>query len=484
MEGTTTLDPDALAEVPLERIESEITGLAAHLAAAECRWLVLIGEFDRRQGGVTWGCKSTAHYLNWRCGVSMRAAYERVRVGRALLSLPAVREAFAKGELSYSKVRAITRIACPENEAELVELARHATASQVERIGTVVAKVVEQNAEARRLHAERFLRFSWADDGSLLIWAKLAPEAGALVLEALQAVVEEIDLETFVAGHDAEVDAEEDTEVGDDRHQDHPGVRSAEHSAATSDPSDPFSARYADGLVRMAETVLRQGTTACTDRYRVSIHADLLALFGLDDGSIELPNGVPLAPSVVERLLCDCDTVPVLEIDGQPVYVGSKAATIPRRLRRQVTARDRHCRFPGCDEARFVEVHHVVWRSRGGPTELWNLVLLCRFHHTLIHQRGFSIRALDGELAFSRPDGTAIPEAPSMRALGDDLAVQHRLAGLAIGPDTILSAWDGHPLDLYGLDVAVAQFARHLAERPAEHHPNCRRSRSAEVVAA
>src|SRR5205807_3147745 len=123
-----------LTAIPLERLEAEIATQAAHIAAATCRWLELVAEFDRREGYADWGCRSTAHWLNWRCGIGVVAAREHVKVGRRLAELPVLRAAFASGELSYSKARAVVRVATPETEATLVEWARHATAAQLERI--------------------------------------------------------------------------------------------------------------------------------------------------------------------------------------------------------------------------------------------------------------------------------------------------------------------------------------------------------------
>jgi hypothetical protein len=123
-----------LTELPLELIERRIESLAAAIAASTAEWVELVGEFDRREGWGETGCRSTAEWVAWRCAVQPRAAREYVRVARALPSLPEIREAFAAGELSYSKVRALTRVADAESEAELLELARHATAAQLERI--------------------------------------------------------------------------------------------------------------------------------------------------------------------------------------------------------------------------------------------------------------------------------------------------------------------------------------------------------------
>ena len=103
-----------LAEVPLPRLEQEITELAGHINAATARWLTLVGEFDRREGWAEWGCRSCTHWLSYRCGLSPAAAREQVRVARLLADLPQIRTAFGGGELCYSQVRAITRVATPE----------------------------------------------------------------------------------------------------------------------------------------------------------------------------------------------------------------------------------------------------------------------------------------------------------------------------------------------------------------------------------
>ena len=131
----------------------ECTTLAAQIASATCRFLVLVAELDRRRAWAEWGCRSMAHLLSWRCSLATVTAREHVRVARALADLPIPTEAFERGELSYSKVRALARVVTPESEHELVELARVATASQLEQIvrGTVVA--MSDPAEAEELRS-------------------------------------------------------------------------------------------------------------------------------------------------------------------------------------------------------------------------------------------------------------------------------------------------------------------------------------------
>src|SRR3954453_9881760 len=153
-------------ELPLERIEAELTELAGQLAAGECRWLLLVSEYDRREGYLQWGCRSCVQWLSWQCGLDGRAAREKLRVARALDDLPVVTREFGAGKLSYSKVRALTRIATPENEADLVDLAEHATAAQVERVVRGYrrsGKSDDDRSDAERQHEGRFLRIELDD---------------------------------------------------------------------------------------------------------------------------------------------------------------------------------------------------------------------------------------------------------------------------------------------------------------------------------
>ncbi len=168
---------------PLELLEREITELASHIHAATCRWLGLVAEFDRREGWAGWGYRSCAHWVSWRCSIAPGAAREHVRVARRLESLPLVRAAFAEGRLSYSKVRALTRVEDVTGEDELVMLAEHASAAQLERLLRAYRGVVA----VERAEPERWVSWSHDTDGSLLLRARIPAEEGALVVAALEA---------------------------------------------------------------------------------------------------------------------------------------------------------------------------------------------------------------------------------------------------------------------------------------------------------
>src|SRR4051795_5926974 len=164
---------DPVDNLSLEQLENEITELAAHINAATCRWLRLVGELDRREGWLDWGCKSCAHWLSLRCGLGLTAARQQVRVARALSELPVIGASFGRGELSYSQVRALTRVAAPEIEEDLLSVARHATGAQLEVLVRAYRGVLATELEAaNEAHRERFLVYSHEDDGSLVISAR------------------------------------------------------------------------------------------------------------------------------------------------------------------------------------------------------------------------------------------------------------------------------------------------------------------------
>jgi hypothetical protein len=170
------------------RLGDAIAELAARIQAATYELLVMIHAFDEREG---WGegFKSCAHWLNWRAGLAMGAAREKVRVARALAALPKMSGAMRRGALSYSKVRALTRIATPANEVRLLDFARCATAAHVERLVRAWRRVdrIEAAEDDRRRHAGRHLE-TWLDeDGMLVVRGRLSPELGAVVQRALEA---------------------------------------------------------------------------------------------------------------------------------------------------------------------------------------------------------------------------------------------------------------------------------------------------------
>src|SRR5687768_7713730 len=179
---------------PIDEIAAEICTLTGHINAANHRWLMLIAEFDRRNGWSDSATQSCAHWLNWKCGIAMGAAREKVRVARALENLPQISAAMASGELSYSKAREITRVGNAANESYLLSIAQHGTAAHVERLVRAYRRCqeAEELSREQRQRQNRRVTFRYDDDGSLILTCQLPAEAGALVMKALDIAVESI----------------------------------------------------------------------------------------------------------------------------------------------------------------------------------------------------------------------------------------------------------------------------------------------------
>ena len=443
---TGTAPVEGLDSMPLERLEREIGELAAHINAATCRWLELVAELERREGWGHWGCRSCADWLSLRCGVAPGAAREQVRVARHIGELALVRDAFATGALSYSKVRAITRVATPENEAELLELALHATAAQLERIargyrGAASADLGHANAVDR----ERYLSWTWDDDGALVIRGRLSADEGALLLRALEAAWDGL-------ATDPEPAPDPACDSAPGQHCSEPlSDVSAETSGTTR-----ASRSNADALVAIADASLASpdATRNGGDRYQVVVHTDAAALAGDPDGHSEIEDGPALPSQTARRAACDAAVVTIAERDGRPLTVGRKTRTVPPALRRALRSRDRCCRFPGCTQRRFVDAHHIEHWADGGHTKLSNLMLLCRRHHRLLHEGGYSVeRPSSGSIRFRRPDGRPIPTAMMHTSTQpDEIRQRNRRAALPIVPETPAARSGGGP---FAVDVAV-----------------------------
>jgi hypothetical protein len=413
----------------LERLGNEIAELSAHLDAATARLLELIREFDARGG---WdGARSCADWLSWRVGLDLGAARERVRVARALGELPLLSAALARGELSYSKIRALTRVATPQTEARLLAVGRAGTAAHVEKIvrgWRYVDRQVETR-EARARHGARTLQVYTDEDGMLVVRGRLAPEAGAVLVRALEAARATL----YPAGRT----------VGDPT------------QGAVADPPTAGQ-QQADALALVAETALEHGlgTDPRSERYQVVVHVDAAVLADPGQpGQSVLEDGARVPAETSRRLACEATRVELRHGAGGAVLdVGRRTRTIPPALRRALEARDRGCRFPGCG-VRRAQGHHIHHWASGGPTRLPNLALLCGRHHRAVHEEGYTVvRDTDGTLHFSTPQGWPIPDVPAPPAVPRDpmptLVATNRARGLAIDSRTACPSWLGERLDL------------------------------------
>jgi 5-methylcytosine-specific restriction endonuclease McrA len=444
--------PETIAS--LDRLGDEIAVLSAHLDAATAHLLDLIREFDAR-GGWSNGFRTCAAWLNWRVGLDLGAARERVRVARALGSLPRLAQALARGELSYAKVRALTRVATPETEERLLAVGKAGTAEHVERIVRGWRRV-DRKAEARetaKRHASRAVHVYQDEDGMVIIRGRLAPEVGAVLMQALAAAREALYQRA----------RPKDTSRADVSPGPSPMDVSADMYPVYVPAETPTMAQQqADALALVAETALHHGLDpgAPGERYQVVVHVDAPVLADPDAaGQSVLHDGTHVSAETVQRLACDASRVVMRHSpDGRITEVGARTRTIPPALRRVLHHRDRGCRFPGCGLP-FGQGHHIRHWAHGGPTTLSNLALLCRRHHRAVHEEGYQVeRQPDGQLRFLRPDGRLLPEVPPPSEVSADpvksLRSQHDAQGLRLHARTACPGWLGEPLNLgWAIDV-------------------------------
>lgn len=381
-----------------DRLGDEITELCSYIYAAEARLLALIREFDEKNYWHGLGLCSCAHWLNFKCGIGMNAAREKVRVAHALAGLPKISVAFERGELSYSKVRAMTRIANEANEEYLMMVARHGTAHHVEKLVAKyrTAQRLQDTEIVNEQYRNRDVSHYYDHDGCLVIKARLPAEQGALIVKALEMAMDA----NFA---DSESVPEDD------------------------DEPLPIAARRADALSDIAETYMNnnESTGSTADRYQVVVH---VCPEGTSTASAsELEDGPGVSAVTSRRIACDCSVVGIKEDkNGVPLSIGRRSRSIPPPMRRALRSRDRGCRFPGCTNTRYADGHHIEHWADGGETSLDNLIELCRHHHHLVHEGGFGCEKLaNGEIRFSDPQQRTLEQDSRLPGVANEHDLQH-----------------------------------------------------------
>ena len=484
--------------------------LAGHLNAAQHRFLKLLDEFDREQGWAGPGVRSLAHWLNWKCGIGELAAREKVRVARALRELPLTDAAFESGEVSYSKVRAMTRAATPENEAQLLNIARHGTAEHMERLVRVYRRArgrAETPGGAEMRREERFWCFD-EDDEMTVFGGRVPIEEGRLLMKALDAMVAEMEADEREEDRGAKAgeirgdgvhgpesapatlgDVPAETPVADSGGNvsaetfSGGGSRSGPGDSGTA-PLKPIRARRAAALARIAEHYLATGGSGATPLRSSEAHQVFVHVNANDAHPDNRMNGGHttytddrrcIAPHVARQLACDASRRTVLENDrGEVLNIGRRSRTVPWRIAHALRLRDGGCRFPGCDRQHWTDAHHIRHWADGGETSLDNLVTLCRFHHRSLHRDEYRIeRDADGGLMFLDAAARSIPQAfhpqfgdesgsDGSRGAGDTagtevapsaadrverLQAEHRGRGVEIDESTAVTRWAGERMD-------------------------------------
>jgi hypothetical protein len=382
------MDDGTMMDERRERMD-RVAVLYAEITAGTREFLRALAQCDHHRDWAEEGFASCADWLAWRIGVTRNTANEKVRTARALEDLPLISESMARGELSFSKVRALTRAATPDNEAELLTYARSASTASLERLvrgWKTLGRLEEAKAEQLRHRLRRFSVLP-SEDGTYAVRGVVSPEVGAMLMRAIEA-------------------------ASDALYRACPGDE---------DAPEPEQLR-ADALGLVAERALAAGlgegsndvsapiSGGRSERYQVVLHVEPETLGERGEpGMSELEDGTRVSAETARRLSCDAAVVAVAKgPDGSVLDIGRRSRTVSPALRRALEVRDRGCRFPGCG-LRFTAAHHMEHWADGGETSLRNTLLLCRRHHRLVHEDGYRVvMGKDGQVVFFTPRGKAI----------------------------------------------------------------------------
>lgn len=368
---------------------SEVPALFSLLDRLSAQILRRVAEVDARGAYRVEGHLSTTGWVSQVTGLSTGAARRKVRTARRVADSPVMAEAFRSGRVTEERVAVLADLSetypvlFGDSEEMLVEFAQDLSSPAFRKAIRYWRELADElsmsgggNVEFQR----RWLRVSQSFSGLVHIEGVLDPESGAVVMEALAAATTYAD--RAVAGED--------------------GRR------------EPVRARRADGLVEICRRWLDQGETVVGgERPHVSVVVDLARLqSGGGPGRSEIGDwGAVIGAKAARRLACDAGVSRIIVgPDSEPLDVGRRTRTIPPAIRRALVVRDGGCRFPWCDRpASWCDAHHIRHWVDGGPTCLSNLVLLCRRHHRLLHEGGYTIEYLNGRMEFRDSAGFFLP---------------------------------------------------------------------------
>jgi hypothetical protein len=449
----------ALTPEQLETLGEEIAAFSTRIDVAEHALLTRLRTFDAHEAWGNQGARSCAEWLSWRTNLSLKAAREKVRVARALGSLPEIDALFGRGELSYSKVRALTRVATAQSERGWIDVARRSSASQIEKLARAHQRVADDGGARDPMDQpasqRRFVRRSETTGGMVRIEMQLGAEEAAVVWSAMNSALDQAPAEASAPAPAAHASAEASS----------PGLASglASGLAPTSADQAPAGAsmaprcpdrrrleleeQRADAVVDLARAYLQVHPRTLGSAYEMVIITTPEHLQGGPDGvGGYLPDGTPVPLHVARMLACDGARVDVtLGRDGELLDVGRRTRAIPSAIGRALWLRDGGCRVPGCGRTRHMHAHHIKPWAEGGPTRLSNLVLVCSGHHRMIHEGRLESRICEGKIVFVDGRGRAMPVVAANTATGDELEQLEQFlrdADLYIDGSTA-PTWDG-----------------------------------------
>jgi hypothetical protein len=458
MPPATTRSGPPVVRTEVDEVTSVLCELAGHIHAATAELVRLLGRLDALDGWHGVGIRSLGHWASIYLGIDLRTAAQQARVGRQLEALPAIAGAAAAGELGWSKLRLVAQVAEPASQARWLDLAREMSVGQLARVVAAYRRASHTDDPDRsdNHHQRRGIWLFDEPDGLVRIAGLLEPDDAAVLRAALAAHSELLwrhshgaadgdRLEGDTTGHTAGTPSDPDTHEPNETPETPETGEPARPSEV--DPTlaarDPSASRRVDALVALARAALAAGARPddgddLTEVLLVVDH-DVLSL-RCEVGRCQLHNGPPVGSHTARRMCCDALIRPLLHTEGHPLDLGRAHRLVNRAQRRALRFRDGPgCAFPGC-AARHVDAHHLVFWDDGGPTDLDNLVLLCRHHHRLLHEGHYTSTLVDGHPRFHRPDGTPIrpphPPPPDPTRGSTELRRRHRSAGHTITPYT------------------------------------------------
>jgi hypothetical protein len=362
--------------------------------------LTCIRRFDAVEGWRAYGMKSCAEWVCWRLQLRRETARTKVRVARKLGELPHTDEAFRRGELSYTAVRALAGKATPQTEEDLIEIARIVPAQDVDE---ALRDFGEEEGPV-----EPWLKVRRNRRGVDVIEIGLPPEEAVVALQGIDAMLYEVHSRARRQGGPEEpLPAQGGPE---------------EPLPAQGGPEEPLPAQgfgRAQAFMALVQAYLEGKASVAAvapGRYEALIRVDREVLTRQREGRGHLLNGTSLSRETVRRLVCGSPWIEVAEDEhGNPLDMGRRMRSVTPAQQRALLGRDKHCRWPGCRLTVFLIPHHIKHWAEGGETRISNLVLACHHHHTLLHEGGFGIELLaDGSVRVTDPSGAtgSVAEVP------------------------------------------------------------------------
>ena len=345
-------------------IHRRLKVLSQDITSSHADLLELLVRFDDMEGWKKQGASHCAAWVNLELGISLQLGWEYLRVGRKLRSLPTTTALFRAGKLSWSKIRLIASVADEDNEKILCHAALDASVTDVKRLCSEYRWSEDEthdgeNERTIKQWDSRSLSWGEVSNGSTRIQLVLPPELAQAFLNSIEFSLSQMEVD---------------------------------------DTDNSVSQRRADAAILMAESNLQTAgkDIATADRYQVIVSVDSTEL-ATPAKRASIKGAGPIARETARRIACDCSVTTLHKTNGEPTDIGRRSRLWPAAMARAIKDRDQHCQFYGCTQTKNLKIHHIKHWADGGKTSVENGVCLCQYHHTSVHEGGYSIEAVTGK---------------------------------------------------------------------------------------